>query len=91
MSQNSFQINISDRQSPSPALTGSDTRQFTWSATSGPPPHPSRSLTSFNIFIDSALFSYQSIALSFTEFFIFTAFITLNTRMKLNSKGVRGV
>ncbi len=91
MSQNSFQINISDCQSSFPALTESDIRQFTWFTTLEPSSHSSRSLTLFNIFIDFALLSYQSIALSFTEFFTFAAFITSNTRMKSNSKGVKGV
>ncbi len=91
MSQNSFQINISDCQSPFPALTESDIRQFTWSVTPESSSHSLRSFTLFNIFIDSDLLSYQSIALSFTEFFTPAAFITLNTRMKSNSKDVRGV
>ena len=91
MSQNSFQINISDCQSSFSALTESDIRQFTWSATSEPFFYSLRSFTSFNIFIDSALLSYQSIVLSFTEFFTLAAFIMLNTRMKLNSKDVRNV
>jgi len=91
MSQNSFQINISDCQSSFPALTESDIRQFTWSVTPEPSSHSSRSLTSFNIFIDSALLSYQSIVFSFTEFFTLTAFIMLNTRTKSNSKGVKDV